>query len=275
MTKFVADSSCDLQSLAAPNTVSVPLTIYSDDFSYTDDPALDIHGMLNVLSQHRGRSYTACPSVDAWLQAFGSADTVYAATITSGLSGTYNSAMAARDIYLHSHPEARVHIFDTLSTGPEPRLLMEKLTELDAAGLGFEDVCRQAEEYQKSTRLFFSLPSLHNMAQNGRVSKVVASAVGILNLCIVGTASPEGLLSPIAKARGEKRALAKLTEQIEEAGYRGGRLRISHVENPALAESLRAVFLAAHPEADIEVYPANGLCSYYAERGGILIGMES
>lgn len=275
MTKFVADSSCDLQSLAASNTVSVPLTIYSDDFSYTDDPALDIHGMLDVLSQYKSRSYTACPSVDGWLQAFEGADTVYAATITSGLSGTYNSAMAARDIYLQSHPEARIHIFDTLSTGPEPRLLMEKLMELDTTGLDFDEVCWRAEEYQKSTRLFFSLRSLHNMAQNGRVSKVIASAVGILNLCIIATASPEGVLSPIAKARGEKRALAKLVEQVEEAGYRGGKLRISHVENPALAESLKTVFLAAHPEADIKVYPANGLCSYYAERGGVLIGMES
>lgn len=274
MTRIVADSSCDTQTLALAGD-AVPLTIYGDGFSYTDDGTIDIHAMLDMLSRYKGRSYTACPPVEAWLRAFGGADTVYAVTITSGLSGTYNSAMAARDIYLQSRPHADVRVFDTLSAGPEPRLLLEKLQELTEAGLGFGEVCRLAEEYMKSTRLFFSLQSLHNMAQNGRISKVAASAVGVLSLSIIGTASPEGTLSPIAKVRGEKRAAAKLAEQIEDAGWRGGKIRINHTENPDLAERLKRELAARCPGADIRAYPAGGLCSYYAERGGVMIGVET
>lgn len=275
MNRFVADSSCDLPEISGVSTVSVPLTIYSDVFSYRDEPGMDIHGMLDALEDHRGRSYTSCPSVDAWLQAFRGADAVYVGTLTSALSGAYNAAMAARDIHLQSHPETKIHVFDTLTTGPEGRLFMEKVIELASAGLEFDQVVARAEAYRQTTRLLFSLRSLRNMAQNGRVSKVLASAVGVLGIGITGTASPEGTLEPIAKTRGEKRTMARLIEEVEKAGYRGGRLRISHVENPAAGEMIREHFLAQYPDADIVVYPADGLCSYYAERGGVLIGVET
>lgn len=180
------------------------------------------------------------------MNAYDGGDIIYAATLTSALSGTYNAAMAAAAQYQAAHPEVKIHVFDTLSTGPELRLLMEKLIELDQKDLSFDAVCQEAKNYLKHTRLFFSLQSMHNLAQNGRISKTVAAAIGLLGLRIVGTASEKGELEPLAKCRGDKKAVTEFIRQLKELW----------------------------PQADILIYPARGLCSYYAERGGILLGAE-
>lgn len=194
MMKLIADSSSDRPAIAGAEVQYVPLVVSTDHVHFVDDETLDVRQMLDTLSAHRGRSYTACPSVDGWLTAFDGGDEIYAVTITSALSGSYNAAMAARELYLQEHPGAKVAVFDSLSTGPELRLILEKLQELTAQGLPFEQVEAQTREYMHHTRLLFSLQSLHNMAQNGRVSKVAAAAVGVLGIRIVGTASAEGTL---------------------------------------------------------------------------------
>lgn len=275
MIKFVSDSSCDRPKIKDFPLCRVPMVMSTDARSFRDDDQLNITEMLDYLAAFKGRSYTACPSVDAWIEAFGGADEVYAITITSGLSGSFNSAVAAQELYLQSHPEAKVHIFDSLSTGPELVLLMEKLRDLTAEGLPFEEVCAQAEEYQKHTRLFFSLQSLHNLSQNGRVNKVVATAVGVLNIRVVGTASTEGTLQSLAKSRGDTKALNELLHQMGAAGYAGGKMRITHVENPELAERFADLVRDFWPGVDVTVAASGGLCSYYAERASIMVAIET
>ncbi len=274
MTRFIADSCGDMLQIEGVDFKAAPLTISTDTTDYVDDENLQITQMLDALAAYKGKSSTSCPSVDSWLKVFEGADTIYVVTITSTLSGTYNSALVAKEMYLQSHPDAKIHVFDTLSAGPEIMLLIEKLIELDRDGKSFEDVCTFAEEYQKKTRLFFALKSLHNLAQNGRVSKVVAAAAGALGISVLGTASSEGTLEPSAKCRGDKKVIAKFIEEITQAGFTKGKVRINHVENPKLAQMLRNAVLEKYPQAEVLVYPAGGLCSYYAERGGIMLGIE-
>ena len=140
MMKLIADSSSDRPAIAGAEVQYVPLVVSTDHVHFVDDETLDVRQMLDTLSAHRGRSYTACPSVDGWLTAFDGGDEIYAVTITSALSGSYNAAMAARELYLQEHPGAKVAVFDSLSTGPELRLILEKLRELTAQGLPFEQV---------------------------------------------------------------------------------------------------------------------------------------
>lgn len=274
MTRFITDSCSDMIQTEGGNFVSVPLVISTDEKEYVDDEYLDIHEMLDDLSVYKGKSGTACPSVESWLHAFEGADTIFVVTMTSALSGTYNSALVAKKIYEHSHPEAKIHVFDTLSAGPELRLLMEKLFSFERAGKTFEEIVRCGEKYLQTTRLFFALKSLHNLAQNGRVNKVIAAAAGALGISVLGTASAEGTLESSAKCRGDKKVIAGMLEEITKAGFQNGKVRISHVENPELAEKLRIALMERFPEAEILTYKARGLCSYYAERGGILVGVE-
>lgn len=275
MLKIVSDSSCDRPQIPGLEAGYVPMVMSTEERSFRDDEALELHGMLEYMATYKGRSYTACPSVDAWLEAFAGADCVLAVTITSGLSGSYNSAMAAKELYLQEHPDAKVHVFDSLSTGPEMRLLLEKLKEWADAGLSFEEIVERGTEYQKHTRLFFILQSVHNLAQNGRVSKVAAAAVGVLGIRIVGTASNVGTLEQLAKHRGDNKALREMIEQLKAAGYAGGRIRITNVENPELADKFAAMVRSSWPGADIAMASSSGLCGYYAERGAIMAGIET
>ena len=162
----------------------------------------------------------------------------------------------------------KVHVFDSLSTGPEMRLLIEKLKEMIEEDLPFEEIVEKGQDYLKHPRLFFALKSLHNFAMNGRVSKTVASAIGVLNISIFATASEEGTIQQISKCRGEKKVVKSMIEHLEDAGYHGGKVRISHADNLKLAHNVRDKILELYPNADIIVYPMGGLCTYYAEKGG-------
>lgn len=208
------------------------------------------------------------------MDSFEGADEIFVVTISGNVSGAYNAARAAREIYLQNHPETKIFILDSLSTGPEQRLLIEKIGELMAAGLPFEQVCEQVREYAGRTRIFYTLESMHNLVQNGRVSKLAATLAGILGIRVLGTASDKGTLEQVAKCRGEKKTIAVLLEHLRQAGYCGGKLHIAHVQNLKLADEIKEAIQKHYAQARILVYSARGLCSYYAERGGVLVGFE-
>lgn len=272
--KIVADSSCDMWELNGVDFAVAPMTISTDNKHYVDNQELDVHLMSEDLAKYKGVSHTACPSVGSWLDCYEGYDEVFVVTLTGAMSGTYNSAMTAKGIYEEENDNVKVHVFDSLSTGPEMRLLIEKLKEMIEEDLTFEEIVEKGQDYLKHTRLFFALKSLHNFAMNGRVNKAVASAIGVLNISIFATASEEGTIQQISKCRGEKKVVKSMIEHLENAGYHGGKVRISHAYNLKLAHSVRDKILELYPHADIIVYPMGGLCTYYAEIGGLLVGCE-
>lgn len=272
---ITADSSANLFSAKDAEYVSVPLRIITDVKEYTDDEKLDVPGMLNDLKHYKGKSSTACPSVGDWLKAFGDADEVYGVSITGRLSGCHNAACIAAKDYEEMYPGRKVFILDSLSTGPEMELIIEKYKELIGRGLPFEEICGEIQRYAARTHLIFSLESLTNFVRNGRVSPAVAAAANLLSIRIVGRASSEGELEPIYKSRGEKRAISQLYEVMKESGYEGGKVRIRHSDNENAAQKLAELIRADFPECDLQIGRNNGLCSYYAEKGGILVGYEA
>ena len=272
--KIVADSSCDMWELNGVDFAVAPMTISTDNKHYVDNQELDVHLMSEELAKYKGVSHTACPSVGSWLDCYEGFDEIFVITLTGAMSGTYNSAMTAKGIYEEENENVKVHVFDSLSTGPEMRLLIEKLKEMIEEDLTFEEIVEKGQDYLNHTRLFFALKSLHNFAMNGRVSKTVASAIGVLNISIFATASEEGTIQQISKCRGEKKVVKSMIEHLENAGYHGGKVRISHADNLKLAHSVRDKILELYPHADIIVYPMGGLCTYYAEIGGLLVGCE-
>ena len=272
--KIVADSSSDVLALEGFPFASAPLKIVTAEKEYVDDAQLDVTGMVKDMLSYTEKSGTACPSVGNWLTAFGDARYVFCVTITSNLSGSYNSAVAAAQEYEEQQSGCRVLVIDTLSTGPEMKLIIEKLQALIQSGKDFDQISEEIKEYQKQTGLLFMLESLKNLANNGRVSRVAASAVGILGIRILGRASDQGQLEQLVKSRGEKKALPHLYQLLKKHGYDGGKVRISHCLNEAAANVMKGLILAAYPNAEVEIYPARGLCSFYAEKGGILVGFE-
>lgn len=273
--RIAADSSCDLLALEGLDFVAVPLTIRTDTEEFRDDAALDVNKMVSTLRNTRGRSYSACPNIADWEDAFGEEGDVIAFTITSSLSGSYSAACAAKKACIERNPTRRIHVVDTLSAGPEMMLLIEKVLSALRSGADFHDVCRVVEAYQHQTHLLFALESMHNLAQNGRVSKLAATMAGVLGIRALGQASLEGTLEMLEKCRGLRKTRASMLREMERFGYNGGSVRIGHCQNAALALELVTEIHQLFPEADVKSYPLRGLCSYYAEYGGIMLGFES
>lgn len=270
--KIVVDSSANM---AGSHLVSsVPLKIITDSKEYIDNAELNTAAMVWDLKTYTGKSSTACPSPQDWLEAFGDSPYVFCIAITSNLSGSCNAANIAKADYEQAYPDRKVCVIDSLSTGGEMELIAEKIQELMGADLSFEEICEDTKEYQQHTGLMFMLESMQNLANNGRVNKIVAKAAGILGIRAVGKASDVGTLEPMDKCRGEKKAIAALADHMVALGYGGGKMRISHCLNPAAAESLKETIVSAFPGADVQIRPTGGLCSFYAEKGGMIIGFE-
>ena len=272
--KIVADSSADTLVLEGVDYASAPLIIRTEEKNYVDDATLDVAQMAEDLLHYSGKSSTACPGVGEWLEAFGDADEVFCVTITSNLSGSYNAAAIAAREYREAHPDRKVFVLDSLSTGPEMRLLLERLRDDVAAEMDFDAICDDVSAYSARTGLLFVLESMRNLANNGRVSRLAAKAAGLLGIRAVGKASDVGTLEMLDKCRGGKKAQAAVVEHMLALGYVGGAVRISHVGNEAAATGLRDAIAQQYPDAAIQVYSARGLCSFYAEKGGMLIGFE-
>lgn len=268
--QLVADSAADLWEGAT----AAPLKILTDRREYVDDPTLDVRGMVDDLQHYKGRSSTSCPNADDWLAAFGDAERVICITITGTLSGSYNAACLAKDLYEEQHPDRRVFVFNSLTAGPEIRLLLEKAEEGIAAGEDFDTVCERVKEYSRHSGLVFVLESMKNLANNGRVSPLVAKMAGFLGIRLVGKASDRGDLEPLCKCRGDQKVPATVLQQLRAQGYAGGKVRIAHCFNEPAAHALRDLLHADFPAADIVIYPCRGLCSFYAEKGGLLVGFE-
>ncbi|WP_270333512.1 DegV family protein [Streptococcus salivarius] len=276
--KIIADSGCDYRSLdnLAPDTefVSVPLTIQVGETIYRDDAQLNIDQMMEEMYATTTASKSACPSPDDYMKSFEEADNIVVVTITGTLSGSYNSAEIAKKIYLEEHPNTKIHIIDSLSAGGEVDLLVRKLNHLVAESLDFDQVVDAITAYQSKTKLLFVLAKVDNLVKNGRLTKLVGTVVGLLNIRMVGEASKTGTLELLQKARGQKKAIKAAFDELLKSGYAGGHITIAHCNNEKFIEQFSELVREKFAQASIEVLPTSGLCSFYAEEGGLLMGYE-
>lgn len=272
--KIVADSSANMYTLdGGVEFASAPLTVRTADREFVDCADLDVLEMVNYLSKYKGKSGSACPGVGDWLEVFGDADEVYCVTIISSLSGSYNAAMTAKQQYEEENPGKKVFVLDSYSAGPEPKLLIEKLRDLILEGKDFETICKEITEYkEKRSCLIFCLESLKNLANNGRTSHAVAALCSVVGIRVVGDVK-DGL-HPTDKCRGEKKAIATVFKNMKTKGYAGGTVVIDHCFNEAAADALKAAVHSEFPGANVRIEKTGGLCSFYAEKGGLMIGFE-
>ena len=272
--RITADSSSNMFALDGVDFAYAPLKIITKEKEYVDTPELDVAQMVADLKAYKGTSGTSCPNMMEWLASFGDAENVFAIAITSNLSGSCNAAMQAAEEYMRINPGRKVCVLDSLSAGPELRLIAEKVREGIQAGKTFEEIEAATREYMKHTHLGFILQSLNNLARNGRVSPAVAKIAGVLGICVVGKASDVGTLQQEQKCRGEKRSADQLYANMKNEGFAGGKVRIGHNLNPKLAEMFASLIREEYPDCDIEIRQNTGLCCFYAEEGGLMVGYE-
>ena len=272
--KLVADSSANVFAMESVDYSSVPMKIITAQAEYVDTPALDVAQMVEEIRLTKGKSGTSCPNMQDWLDAFDGADRVIAVTITSNLSGSHASCVQAAADYEAENPGAKVCVIDSLSAGPELGLILERLRQRILDGWEYERIVEDVRAYLGHTHLAFSLESLTNLARNGRVNPAVAKIAGVLGIRVVGVASEVGTLEALHKCRGEKKALEAIFNEMKARGYRGGKVRIANCFNPPAARQLEAMIRSEFSDAAVAHESCSALCSFYAERGGLLVGFE-
>ena len=271
--RIVADSSANVLTLPGANYTTVPMKIVANK-EYIDDQSLDLAEMVRGLQQHKGKSGSSCPNVGEWLEAFGDNQYIFGLTITKHLSGSYNAAQQAAQVYMQEHPGSNVFIIDSLSTGPEMMMLVDKILECEKAGMDFESTKVAVLDYHNHNHTLFCLESMMNLARNGRVSMAVAKIASIIGIRVVGDVKG-GQITPVHKPRGAKGATGKLVEMIKERGFQDGNiLRVAHCFAEEAATALRNAVIKEFPNTRFILEHTTALCSFYAEAGGLIIGFE-
>ena len=272
--KIVSDSSSNVYAMEGVNFTTVPMKVIAGDREFADTPDVDVVGMVDFLRNYKGKSGSSCPNVQEWLDAFQGDDDVFALTISGALSGSYNSASQAAELFMSENPGRKAFVINTLSAGPQQMLIAEKLRSLINAGLDFDSIREQVIEYANNTHILFCLESMLNLARNGRVSPAAAAVAGLLGIRGVGDVR-NGEITTVAKPRGAKKATQTLVAMMKERGfYDGATLRIAHCFGEAQAQALADAVKAEFPNTRVVLEPTGALCSFYAEVGGLMIGFE-
>lgn len=270
--KLIVDSSSNDRTSTDNDITVVPLTLTISGENFVDNQELNIDYFIEKMAKNKEEGKTSCPSIDAWLNALEGSKRAIIITVTSGLSGCYDSAFQAKNIYEKDNPDSSIIVVDSLSAGPELSVILSKIKKLIKDGIAFEDLENKIKEIQQHTHLLAILQSLHNLSLNGRVSPAVAKVAQLLKIAIVGKASDEGKLEPISKARGMQRAIKEVIKRMQEMDYSGGEVIIDHCNNAKDAQLLKEKLRDLYPSAQITIRSMCGLCTFYAEDGGLMIG---
>lgn len=276
---IVADSSCNFRAYEprTPGLVfsTAPLKISVGGTEYIDDAALDVDMLNRLVAASSEESHSACPSAGEWAELFRAADNVIAITISANLSASYEAAEMARDIVLKEDPTRNIFILNSHAAGGKLELLVQRIDEYISSGTcSFDEVVAYAKQLEERSQVLFSLCSYENLVKAGRMPRLAGTLASRLNIRMLGIASDEGTIKVIGPTRGERKTFKKILDSLESNGFNGGLVYIDHVDNRVAAETLRALIKERWMSAEIHVRPCGGLCSYYAEESGIIIGFE-
>ena len=270
--QILVDSASDLKSDYLQDEEIgfsvVPLTINVGEEEYIDNDNLDIVKMLKSMHESK-KSSSACPAPQSFLQKFEKAEYTFIVTITSKLSGCYNSAIVAKQSYEKAD---NVFVIDSKAVSGVEILLVNKLVKLIKQGLSFEAIQEKIIEYRDKKSLYFILQKFDNLVNNGRMSKIaglIASTLVIRPICI----AHEGEIKIAKKIIGIKNCFAKLVQMIQEKStdYSDETLIITHCLCESEANAIKKDIESKCNFKEIKVMPMRGLCSYYALEKGLII----
>jgi DegV family protein with EDD domain len=273
--KIVADSSCDLNKELEKelNITLVPLTLEVGNKVYKDDKNLNVRTLLAEMQECPTSPKTACPSPDDFIKAYEGAESVFVVTISSALSGTYNSAMLAKKILAENIDNKFIHVFDSFSASIGETLISLKIFELAKKSYTNLQIVEKVNEYISNMKTFFLLESLDNLMKAGRLSKVKGKIASLLNIKPVMGATDDGNIKLVESVRGYRRAFMRFVEIIGEQGDKLEEkvIGIAHCNCLERAEEFKRELMKRYKFKDIIIVETAGLSSVYANQGGIIV----
>ncbi len=273
--RIVADSSCDLtQAMKDKYDITlVPLTISIGDRHFRDDASLDVVQMLENINNSPEVPRSACPSPQEFINAFMAEGSVFVVTLTAALSGTYNSAVMAKGLFLQDYHEKFIHVFDSKGSSVRETLIALKIGELIEKGLDEFEIVDQVNDYIDKMRFIFQLGSLETMIKNGRISKLKGIIANALNIRPILHATETGEAELLENVRTEKKSIQRLVEMVGEQcnDFSDKILGISHCDALEKAEKIKGEIEKTYNFKEVFIVPMRGLSSLYTNRGGITI----
>ena len=279
MEYIIVMDSCGEQTAAMKadeRVVSAPLTLQVDEYQIVDDDTFDQADFLKKVAASPNCPKSACPSPDYYREAFARADKrAYAVTLSSELSGSYNSAVLAKDLLLEEHPDMQVHIFNSRSASVGETLITQKIQECEEAGMDFAKVVETVERYIDSQNTYFVLESLEALRKNGRLSNIKAFVATALKIKPVMGSTPEGSIIQLDQARGINRALVKMVDYIVQnvEDPETKVLGVTHCNCPARGEMVKNAILERIKVKDVILLDTAGVSSLYASDGGVIVAI--
>lgn len=272
--KIITDTGCDLNKelLDNENVERAPFVLELGDRIIVDTLDLDTKKYLSDMENFKGVPKSAAPSPEYYYDIFKSAEQSFAVTLSSKLSGSYNSAISAKNMIVDEMKDKLVHIFDSKTACAGQTLIVLKLNELLENGLDFDVIVEKMNEFIEQTKTYFIIQNFDNLVKAGRVKPYVASIAKLLSITAIGTAT-DGEVDICDKVRGQKKAFLKLSEIVSnsEIDFSERILSITHVEAPEVAEEFKKLIVSKVNFKDIVIQEASGLCTNYGQRGGIII----
>lgn len=273
--KIVVDSCCDLpeEYRKDPRFEIVPLGLEVGDYHIMDDENFNQKEFLEKVATSDQCPKSACPSPDRYMRAYTTdAEDVYVVTLSSHLSGSYNSAILGKEIYHEELGDKNIYVADSLSAACGETQIALKAMELAESGLSFEEVIPLLETYRDKMSTYFVLDNLDTLRKNGRLSGMkafVASTLNIKPIC----AGNHGDIVQRGQGVGIKKALIKMTELVvrETEHPEEKRLMISHCNCFERAMVVKDMIMAKAPFQDVIVVDTAGVASMYANDGGIVV----
>ncbi|MTI49591.1 DegV family protein [Sporosalibacterium faouarense] len=275
--KIVADSACDVNKDLKErlNLELVPLTIQIDEKRYKDDKNINIKELIQHMKKSKDYPRTSCPSPNDFIEAFkGDEDEdVFAVTMSSGISGTYNSAVLAKNMVLEEMGNKFIHVFDTLSASVGETLVSMKILETAKENYEKLQIVEKVSEYIKDMKTFFVLENLDNLVKSGRLNALKGKVASLLSIKPILMASDDGVIEKLENVRGTKKAMRRLVDIIGEYGgkFEEKVLGIGHCSCLEKAKKLKEEALKRYNFKEIVIVEMAGITSVYANEDGIVI----
>ncbi len=245
-----------------------PLTIRVDDEEFIDDENLNTHEMLSKMNASKNKSSSSCPAPSVYLNEFQGSEYYFVFTISKKLSGSFNSALVAKDM---SDFKDNIAVIDSELTAGSIELMVNECVRLIKENKTFKEIKEGIESFVKNSHLFFILNKFDNLVKNGRMSKTVAFIANLANvkpLC-VGEEGEIKIKEKIRTINGVfKRLVANIGVVCQDTKNRV--MIISHTEDLKNAEALKEMIKEHYEFKDIIIKENRGLCSFYSLEGGII-----
>lgn len=255
---------------------AVPLTLMVGGESIIDDETFDQKDFLKKVAACPECPKSACPSPKRYMKAYEcEADHIYAVTLSSELSGSYNSAVLGKSLFLEDNPGKKIHVFNSRSASGGESLIAMKIVECEEKGLSFEKIIETVDKYIEEMSTFFVLENLETLRKNGRLSRVKALVASALKIKPVMGSTPEGSICQLDQARGMNKAIVKMVEHVGEKGINihEKTVAITHCNCPERAKMLEEAIRERLNPAKIVVMDTAGVSSMYANDGGVIVAV--